>query len=123
MLICTLFLLVFSGCSSDIWIIGAQIDDINITNETTYSSFKIVELVANSSSSNVNLSDYYNKTESNNLFLLKTTDTLTGNLTITDTIKLNKTIPFYIWYYNTTVWDCFNGSGTIYNRGNSSITC
>lgn len=124
-MISTILLLVFSGCSnSDLMIIeNNNINDTNITNTTTYSSFKIVQLISNGSSSNINLSDYYNKTESDSLFLLKTTDTLTGNLTITDTLKLNKTPPFYIWYYNATTWDCYNGSGTIYNRGNSSIAC
>jgi hypothetical protein len=46
-----------------------------------------------------------------------------GNLTVTDRVIVSKPIPFYIWYFNDTVWDCVNATGTIYNRGNASILC
>lgn len=53
--------------------------------------------------------------------------TMTGNLSFAagTTIKIcgGTTIPCYIWYYNTTFFDCLNATGTIYNRGNTSVTC
>jgi hypothetical protein len=44
-------------------------------------------------------------------------------LNVTTQFNLGKAPPFYIWYYNATVWDCYNGTGTLYNRGNGTLTC
>jgi hypothetical protein len=52
--------------------------------------------------------------------------TFTGNITMSagvTTILTPSANKFYIWYVNTTFWDCYNGTGTIYNRGNASVTC
>jgi len=51
---------------------------------------------------------------------------MTGNITLStnqSNIILSGSIPRYIWYFNATIWDCLNATGTIYNRGNASITC
>jgi hypothetical protein len=52
--------------------------------------------------------------------------TFTGNVTMSAGVT-NILTPsagkFYIWYVNATVWDCYNGTGTIYNRGNASVVC
>ena len=92
MLICTLFLLVFSGCSSDIWIIGAQIDDINITNETTYSSFKIEDLITNINTSST-INNYYNITNVTNNTIIGSNYTAGYGLYLDNiTFNVNQTI-------------------------------
>lgn len=48
---------------------------------------------------------------------------VTGDVFVSGDIKLQSAVPFYIWYHNETVWDCYNGTGTIYNRGNASLSC
>lgn len=51
--------------------------------------------------------------------------TMTGNISFGASTQpvISNTLPRYIWYMNATFWDCLNATGTIYNRGNSSVTC
>jgi hypothetical protein len=46
----------------------------------------------------------------------------TGSIA-TPRLNITTAPPFYIWYYNATYFDCVNATGTIYNRGNVSVTC
>lgn len=97
------------------------VGDANVTG-TLYANWNGSTLFPTKIDMTNNISILMNITGSSNL---NTTGTINAskiyspqgiNITTTSTA-------FYIWYKNATYWDCVNATGTIYNRGNSSVTC
>jgi hypothetical protein len=56
-----------------------------------------------------------------NLMLPKSGGTMTGNITLSTDLRIIGSK--WKWYLNDTYWDCYNGTGTIQNRGNTTLTC